>query len=341
MRVFLKNCLRIAGFSVLIGIVLCFVAFSIDNSVFDNWRNFNIPHGDNKLLSGFWSDWNIPANWDGTNGRDNQEEMHQDLLEHSDNEIEEDKDETIFADSGKSSDDIKSLSLDITYGTVTIQEGDSFDIEVNGMPEDAVKDTVENGVWNISDTLDKSEAENEISVFGFKISSSNSHPFKAADIKLTVPEDYVFENLDIILDAGTIKADNLSAQNADISVGAGSLKIDELTAGNKSSYSIDTGELIINDLYARDTNMNCGVGNLRASGVITGDNYVTCGIGNVDLDMDGDEEDYNYSIDCGIGTVIINSNTYSGVNSKTKKNNNAENSFTLDCGIGKISLNIQ
>lgn len=337
MRVFLKNCLRIAGFSVLIGIVLCFVAFSIDNSIFDNWKNFSIPFGDNSFETGSWLDR------DDWVDRDNQVEKDVEVSEYSDyeNENEKEQNETVTSDGGKSLSKIQSLSLDITYGTVTISEGESFELDVDGVPDDVVKNTIDNGVWNISDTLDQSEVKNEVSVFGFKISSSNSHPFKSANIKLTVPEDFVFDNLDIILDAGTIKADSLTAKNADISVGAGSLKIDELTASNKSSYSIDTGELIIDNLEARDANMNCGVGNLRASGTITGDNYVTCGIGNVDLDMEGEEEDYNYSIDCGIGTVIINSSSYSGVNSKTKKNNDAKNSFTLDCGIGKISLNIQ
>ncbi|MGB8454636.1 MAG: DUF4097 family beta strand repeat-containing protein [Anaerocolumna sp.] len=313
MNAFIKNSLKIAGVSILLGLMLAVVAFSMDNTVFDNWENFNISMGDNNIHPGFWSDRADSKAWE--------------------------EDDSFSGNEG-SFEDIKSLSLDISYGTVTIKEGDSFGIDVENIPEDELNSTVKDGVWEINDNTDNAGNDSKITIFGINIINNNSHPFKAADIKLTVPEDFVFENLDIILDAGTIKADSLISDKADIDVGAGSLRINELTAREKSSYSIDTGELIIDELNANDAKINCGVGNLTASGIITGDSYVTNGIGNVELDIDGDEADYNYSVDCGIGTVIINDNSYSGVNSKTKKNNNAENSFTLDCGIGKIALKI-
>mgnify|MGYP001585048665 CR=1 FL=1 len=53
-----------------------------------------------------------------------------------------------------------------------------------------------------------------------------------------------------------------------------------------------------------------------------------------------DVKNNNYSVDGGIGSVIINNNRYNGVNSKTKINEGAENSFTLDHGIGMIILKI-
>lgn len=331
MNALMKNCFRIAGISMLTGVILVAVAFGIDNTLFYNWENFNISIGDNIIGTDYWENRNNSRNgaWNGNDGNR--------LNEKADQEIPDEKSENTLNNSDKRK-NIKSISLDISYGTVTVNEGEYFDIKTaDGVNN--IHENVSNGVWEISDTADVSGNESTVSIFGIKI-TEGGNPFQTTDIELTIPEDFTFENLDIVLGAGTIKADNLIADSANIDVGAGSLRIKSLTAKNKSSYSIDTGELIIDELTARDANINCGVGNLKASGFINGDSYVTCGIGNVELDIDGEEEDYNYSVDCGIGTVIINSNSYSGVNARTRKNNDANDSFTLDCGIGKISLKI-
>lgn len=343
MNAFIKNCLRIAGISILLGLVLGAIGFSMDNTVFDNWEDFNVTignnnyHSDKGLITKDSGEWDNDS-WDRNGESDSSSDVEQkDDLDSDDLDL-----ENVDSDNSENYEDIKSLSMDISYGTVNIKEGDSFDIEVENLQKDEIQNTIEDGVWIISDNNDDSGYTNEISIFGIKITNSSiNNPFHPGTIELTVPKDFDFENLEISLGAGTIKADKLTSENANIDVGAGSLRIKELSAVKESSYSIDTGNLVIDYLTAHNANINCGVGNLTASGNITGDSYITCGIGNVDLNITGKEDDYNYSIDCGIGTVIINGNSYSGVNSRTKRNNNAENSFTLDCGIGKIALKIQ
>lgn len=333
MNALIKNCFRIAGIAMLTGVILVAVAFGIDNTLFYNWENFNISIGDNILRANYWENRNNSHNsdWNGNDGNRLPEEVRQGTSDEKNQNTLNSSDELK---------NIKSISLDISYGTVTVREGEYFDIKTADGVNNNIDENVSNGVWEISDTAEVSGNESTVSIFGIKITEGGS-PFQTTDIELTIPEDFMFENLDIVLGAGTIKADNLIADSANIDVGAGSLRIKSLTAKSKSFYSIDTGELIIDELTARDANINCGVGNLKASGSINGDSYVTCGIGNVDLDIDGEEEDYNYKVDCGIGTVIINDNSYSGVNARTRKNNDADDSFTLDCGIGKISLKIK
>ena len=301
MNALMKNCFRIAGISMLAGIILVAVAFSIDNTIFYNWENFNISIGDNIIRANSWENRNNSrnSNWNGNDGNRFTNEVRQGTSDQNSQNNQSSSDEI---------NNIKSISLDISYGTVTVKEGEYFDIKAVNDFNNNIHENVSSGVWKISDTAEASGNESTISIFGFKI-TEGANPFQTSDIELTIPEDFAFENLDIDLGAGTIKADNLIADSANIAVGAGSLRIKSLTAKSKSFYSIDTGELIIEDLTARDANINCGVGNLKASGIINGDSYVTCGIGNVDLDIDGEEEDYNYNVDCGIGTVIINNNS--------------------------------
>jgi hypothetical protein len=347
MNALMKNCFRIAGIAVLTGVILVAVAFSIDNTIFYNWENFNISIGDNII------GLDLPDNrynsrnddWNGFAGNRINEKAGQEIpdqgVTHQGTSMEgiSDQKSQSTLNSSDNRNNIKSIFLDISYGTVTIKEGEYFDIKTADGANNIIHENVSNGVWEISDANDLSGNESNVSIFGFNI-TEGGNPFQTTDIELTIPEDFKFENLDIALGAGTIKADNLIAENADINVGAGSLRIKSLTAESKSLYSIDTGELVIDDLTASNANINCGVGKLKASGIINGDSYVTCGIGNVELDIDGEEEDFNYKVDCGIGTVIINNNKYSGVNARTRKNNDSDDSFTLDCGIGKISLKI-
>ncbi|WMJ88745.1 DUF4097 family beta strand repeat-containing protein [Anaerocolumna sp. MB42-C2] len=343
MNAFIKNCLKIAGISILLGLFLILISFSMDNTIFSNWENFNIPFGNNNYHSGRWSnsDKEDRDDWDKNDWSNKEAEEDKNELISDNTESKGTEGNTGIRSSGNTNNlrDVKSLALDISYGTVSIKEGEHFDIQVDNIGSNDYYSTVNEGVWKIGDNRDDNRSE--FSIFGVEISDSVNHPFRAANIELTIPEDFVFENLDIILNAGTIKAERLSSKNADIDVGAGSLHIEELSASEKSSYSIDTGQLVIENISAQDANINCGVGNLTAAGVINGDSLVTCGIGNVSLAINGNENDYNYNVDCGIGTVIINDNSYSGVNSKHKTNNNAKNSFDLDCGIGKIALEIQ
>lgn len=91
---------------------------------------------------------------------------------------------------------------------------------------------------------------------------------------------------------------------------------------------------------AKDITAECGIGDLRITGEIIGNNTIKNDIGDVNISVDGKEEDYNYQVDCEIGTVNINNNRYSGVSSQTKNNTGAENSFNVECGIGKVSLKI-
>ena len=43
-----------------------------------------------------------------------------------------------------------------------------------------------------------------------------------------------------------------------------------------------------------------------------------CGIGNIDLDINGKESDYDYEISCSAGEVDIGDSSYSGIGHEQK-----------------------
>jgi hypothetical protein len=366
MNAFLKNCLKVAGLAILLGFILAIAGFGMDNSVFreDNFHfgPISIKSNDAKVeLTDFTKDNGLIEDNNNIDGNQTSREYNESIEAteaNGDLTFTIDKDQTVYSGTFI---DVKSIDLDISYGSITIQEGNNFSIQAIDISDEHFDSKVKNnGEWvieykknyNLVDFDDYNGDSNysnnyshKISILGVEINvgGNNSNTiFNSPEFIITIPSDFEAEELNIRLGAGTLKVkDELKASDAMIDIGAGSGRISNIIATNKSSFTVGTGELVIDYIESKDVIIDCGVGNLEASGKITGDSSVTCGIGNVDLKIEGDETNYNYSVDCGIGTVIINNNRYSGVNSKNTKYDGANNRFTLDCGIGKISLKIK
>lgn len=63
-----------------------------------------------------------------------------------------------------------------------------------------------------------------------------------------------------------------------------------------------------------------------------------CGVGTLTVTALGNETDYNYTVDCGIGTVRLGDRSYSGLDRSASVDNGADKTVAADCGIGMISL---
>lgn len=240
--------------------------------------------------------------------------------------------------------EVMSLDFDISLASVQIETGDNFHVSIRNMPEDAYKSYVQNGTWVIRED---ENSDNFVNLFGLKLPiHSNMISLSYKDdsypkIIITIPEGFHADKIKLRMDAGTIYADKLSGDNVDIEVGAGSMHVKELIANNYADMECGVGELVVDDMKAGDVNLDCGFGSIRIDGSILGDCYAESGVGNIALNLEGNEEDYNYTIDCGIGNVILNESNYSFTANKTIRNKDAIGSFDLDCGIGQIELYVR
>lgn len=50
------------------------------------------------------------------------------------------------------------------------------------------------------------------------------------------------------------------------------------------------------------------------------------------------QDNFNYSIDCGIGEVILGGESYSSLGVSREIDNDAEKKMELDCGVGQIHV---
>ena len=121
-----------------------------------------------------------------------------------------------------------------------------------------------------------------------------------ATLTITLPNDMTFKTIDLEIGASKASASGLAADELIIEVGAGSAEFTEL------------------DVQTLDAEV--GVGELTVEAV-------------------GKESDYSYSLECGIGTVSIGDNTYSGVGtSHNIEQPSATRFIDIECGIGKVEI---
>ena len=85
-----------------------------------------------------------------------------------------------------------------------------------------------------------------------------------------------------------------------------------------------------------------GTGNVDLENLNVQNLEADCGIGNIDLDINGKESDYDYEISCSAGAVDIGDSSYSGIGHEKKISNpGASGKMDLDCGVGNITVDFE
>lgn len=241
-----------------------------------------------------------------------------------------------FTTLNQSYEGVEKLDMDIGYGEVNIINGDKFSISADNILDGELESYVENGIWYIR--------ENEHSyshVFGIDLPVRRIFSWDdnfTPKITVTLPDDFVAENAAIEVGAGTLKADELNAVEGEFKVDAGEMNIEKLSVSERSEYTVGTGEMTLQDTDVNDITVDCGVGYIQIDGSVNGDNNIKCGIGSVELSLNGDNYDYNYNVTCGIGDVNIDGRNYNNISGKFISNDDADSDLNLDCGIGHISV---
>ncbi len=108
---------------------------------------------------------------------------------------------------------------------------------------------------------------------------------------------------------------------------------------------IDAG---VGDLYASEESLrceklkiDCGVGDCDIWADIEERIEIDGGVGSVELTLVGREEDFNYDIDCGVGSVDVGEHHYSELGSDVKVDNGADKKIEIDCGVGSVAVKFE
>ena len=108
-----------------------------------------------------------------------------------------------------------------------------------------------------------------------------------------------------------------------------------------ATISVDMGaaECQFSQIYTNKLDIDTGVGAVTFTGTVAGDVELETGVGDVTLNLTNPEQDYNYRIECGVGTIQVGGSSYTMLSHETHINNNAAYNMELECGVGSIKVN--
>lgn len=209
--------------------------------------------------------------------------------------------------------DIHSLDIQVNAADFVIEHGDKISVESN-LKYLTVTD--DNGVLKIVES--KKYAVN----------------YGNATLKLCIPDNIVFDNVDINTGAGQLKSAAISAETMKLKTGAGTVQFSRLDVNSSISIKGGAGEIRVNDGTLNNLSVDLGVGELDMTAKLLGESNLKFGVGESNLTLIGSKEDYSFDVKNGIGPVAINDNNVSGFVSGT----NGQNLVKIKGGVGEINI---
>lgn len=203
-------------------------------------------------------------------------------------------------------DSISSMDIELNYDELILRESEDrkITVTVNGDAADRVRVSTEGSELQIENKDDYRPEERTVTI--------------------TYPAGTEFTEVSIDIDKGTAALeDDLKAGEFSVSVGAGTLE----------NYGIVT---------AGQTDIEVGVGTLELADLDADYIEAECGVGMMSLDVAGRKEDYNYRISCGVGSVLLGEDEFTGLGSTKKVDNNgASRKMQLECGMGTLEVDFE
>lgn len=216
------------------------------------------------------------------------------------------------------------------YSNLNIQSNTkAFDIKLDSamlIIEEGNKFTISTNNKYISLTEEDSKIKiNEKDHFSFKNSSA---------LRITVPKNYNFTDLNIVSDGGFINIENLKADRLSLQLKAGSLVLNDVIVNDKLTIIGGAGTIDVTNGNVNNLNLNVGVGNCNISAILKGNSVIEAGVGQLNIDLLDSIDNYKIKLIKGIGDITINDTKITDNNTAFNGNKN----ISLVGGIGPISI---
>lgn len=230
-----------------------------------------------------------------------------------------------------SSQEIENLEINIKYGAVYVTDSQTDQIEISvDAPE---RNTYQCGLKGRTLKLIDNTPRYRWNAF------RNNNKI---EITIAIPQGTVFDEVDLATNAGGIEiSHDLEAREIHFDLDAGELVAGKVTAADEFSADVDAGNLEISDFAAKSLEVDCGVGRAKLCGSVLEEVEADCGVGQIVLQLTGREEDYDYDVNCSLGTVSINGTTYTGLSTEKEIDHHTGRTISLDCGVGDIEVTVE
>ncbi len=225
-----------------------------------------------------------------------------------------------------------------------------FDLSSN-YKEDKYSDLDFENISNIKINLSKAKNINILSGDSIKLDtkscpliikrSSNTLKIKnknnlstCKDINIYLNNKETLDNFSLVVKKGDISINNLMTKILNLDSSSGKTILNNILVYDKSSIFTKYGNLSINNSILNNLNLKRVFGNTILSSSILGHSYIEAGMGNLDINLLGNMNDYMISGTRGIGNFLINERRLLD----TKIVGNGKNYIKVDGGIGDVTI---
>ena len=151
---------------------------------------------------------------------------------------------------------------------------------------------------------------------------------------ITVPDNFLLDIVEIDITSGSIKIDKLETKRLNLDLGSGTTKINNLLVTDKTKIDCGSGKFLLNNGNLSNLNLDTGLGDTILNTKIIGNSNIETDIGKLELNLIGSLNDYELTIDKGVGSIKLNNESL-----KDKSVVGTGNNYLLiEGGIGLTSI---
>lgn len=151
---------------------------------------------------------------------------------------------------------------------------------------------------------------------------------------ITVPDNFLLDIVEIDITSGSIKIDKLETKRLNLDLGSGTTKINNLLVTDKTKIDCGSGKFLLNNGNLSNLNLDTGLGDTILNTKIIGNSNIETDIGKLELNLIGSINDYELTIDKGVGSIKLNNESL-----KDKSVVGTGNNYLLiEGGIGLTSI---
>ena len=213
---------------------------------------------------------------------------------------------------------IKNIDMDLSICKLEIKKGETFKVETFDVTERF--ETKVNG-----DTLKIKDEESNIKWF----QNQNVVP----KVIVYIPENVILDKVEIETGVNDSNIEYLNTDKIALQMGVGKCEIKNLIAGN-AKIECGAGETVINDSTIKTLKLDSGIGKLVMTSKITEGADIDSGVGKVELNLKGNQSEYEIDAQTGLGNFTVNGNKVSG----DEKIGNGNVIIKVDAGVGETVI---
>lgn len=157
------------------------------------------------------------------------------------------------------------------------------------------------------------------------------------EIILYVPKDYHFDKVEMEVGAGLIAMEEINGDEMSFETGMGQITAEYIQASNLS-MSAGMGEIVVNEMNVHKLDAETGMGHIYMEGAIVKKADIECSMGGVEILVYGAKKDYNYNVECGMGSTDIGGKSYSGLAREKYIDNGAAADMNVECAMGSVQI---